>query len=124
MALPTAAEFRARFPEYASDPPSDATIEVYIADAALFVDECAWGTKYELGILYYAAHLLTLALESASGAAGGVSGAVASRAVDGVSVSYTNAQPKDQSEAWFNSTTYGQRYLNMLQTLGLIVVTI
>lgn len=124
MALPTTAEFRARFPEYASDPPTDATIAIYIADANLFVDETAWGAKYNLGVMYCAAHLLALALESAGGSAGGVSGAVASRTVDGTSISYTNAQPKDQSEAWYNSTIYGQRYLNMRATLGLIIVTV
>ena len=124
MAAPDVAGFRARFPEYANDPPSDATIQVYLDDALLFVGATPWGEKYNLGVYYYAAHLLTLALKSASGAVGGASGPVSGRSVDGTSVNYATATMTSGSEAWFNSTTYGQRYLVMRKTLGLIVVTI
>ena len=117
----TATNFKIRFPEFAAE--VDARIELFIADAAIVINEVYWDTKYDLGLYYLTAHYISLANKSAAGGSGG-SGAIASRSVEGVSVSYSNATPDDQSDAYYGSTSYGQRYLTLRKTLGVAACVI
>jgi len=110
------ADFKIRFPEF--DSIDDARIQVFIDDAVLQVNETYWGDKYNMGLYYLTAHYLYLAEKSADGSGSGSGGAVASRAVDGVSVSYNNMTPDNQSDAYYASTAYGQRYMSLMRTLG------
>jgi len=111
----TAAEFRTRFPEFVSE--TNPTIDLFVADSVVIINEAYWGTKYDLGLYYLTAHYLTLANRSASGSTASI-GAVASKSVDGVSIAYATATPNDGSDAYYNSTAYGQRYLALRKTLG------
>ena len=111
----TALEFRARFPEFANT--SDTTIDIYIQDAEIMVIESRWGQLFKMGVAYLSAHYLSLALKSANGKSGAVN-QVASKSVEGVSVSYTTSQGTI-TEDYYQSTIYGQRYLNLLSQVGI-----
>ena len=111
----TPATFKIRFPEYSSE--ADARIQLFIDDSVIVLNEVYWGDKYDLGISYYTAHLLALAIESAAGNAG-FAGPVASKSVDGTSISFSSTGAADQADEFLSSTVYGQRYLALRKTIG------
>lgn len=109
------ASFKIRFPEFASE--DDARIQMLIDDSVIVLNPVYWGIKYDMGLYYYTAHLLSDAKKTEAGSITS-KGPIASRSVDGASVSYTNATPENQTDAWLGSTAYGQRYLALRKTLG------
>jgi len=111
----TAASFKIRFPEFTSV--SDARIELFIDDSVLILNETNWGEKYDLGLYYLTAHYLTLGEKSSAGNSGSNS-QIASKAVDGTSVSYNNPTLTGSDDSYFSSTSYGQRYLELRKSLG------
>ena len=111
----TATSFKVRFPEFAAV--LDARIEIFIDDAVLILNEVYWGTKYDLGLNYLTANYLTLG-EKSSGGSTGSNNEIASRGVDGTSVSYNNVTLDSLSDSYYTSTSYGQRYLALMKTLG------
>lgn len=70
-------------------------------DVALQVSSAYWGTRFDLGSKYLAAHLATLTKRA------GAAGQVASMAVGGVSVSYTSDSMTGDG---LKTTSYGQEY--------------
>ncbi len=117
----TAAEFKIRFPEFVGE--TDARVNVFIADAVLVVNESQFGTKYDLGLYYLTAHYLYMANKSADGSTT-VGGPIASRAVDGTSVSYQTVGTDNEWKNYLLTTTYGQRYLAIIRTLPVNAFTI
>lgn len=111
------ASFKTRFPEFAAE--SDPRIQLFIDDSVIILNSVYWGEKYDLGLYYLTAHYLVLANKSEAGSITSAGGAIAGRTVDGVSVTYTTAQPKNESDAIYMTTTYGQRYLTLRKTLGI-----
>jgi hypothetical protein len=109
------ASFKIRFPEF--DSVSDARIQLFIDDAVIVLNSVYWGDKYDLGLNYLTAHLLTLGTKSEAGSSTSVGG-IASRAVDGAQVSYNVTPTENQADAELASTIYGQRYLALRKTLG------
>lgn len=116
----TTAEFKLRFPEFASE--DDALIQIYIDDAVVILNEAYWGTRYDLGLYYYTAHTLRLRLNSTA-SSGATVAQVARKAVDGTSVAY-NISPDAPGGAWLNSTSYGQRYLELRSSLGVPAIVV
>lgn len=112
----TPALFKTRFVEF--DCINSPKIQMFIDDSTLILNEAYWGVKYDLGLYYLTAHLLTLSEKSSAGNAGGL-GQVASRSVDGASISYNNAPLNNQSDAFYAATVYGQRYLALRKNLGI-----
>lgn len=114
----TPALFKVRFPEF--DTVADDRIQLFLDDAALVMDAGVWGDVYDLGQSYLAAHYLALANKSAGGSSGSVSGPIASRSVDGVSVSYAGSPSASTSAnaGYYSTTSYGQRYMTLLKNLG------
>jgi len=115
------ADIKARFPEF--DTIDDARIQIFIDDAVIILNIVYWGAKYDLGLAYLTAHYLALAGKSEAGSITSV-GAIASRAVDGASVGYINATPDNTSDAYYMSTSYGQRYLALRKTLGIPAIVL
>ncbi len=111
----TPAEFKAKFPEFASI--ADATIQLSIDESVIILNENYWGTKYNLGLYYLSAHFLVIAEKTAGGSSGG-SGPVSSKAVDGTSLSYAITSMDDAGDIYYNQSSYGQRYLALRETLG------
>ncbi len=109
------ATFKIRFPEF--DSVLDARIQLFIDDAEIILNEVYWGEKFDLGTSYWVAHELTINEKTGAGSSSS-SGLVASKAVDGVSISYTNKVPVADDEAYYSSTAYGQKYLALQKNLG------
>jgi hypothetical protein len=82
-----------------------------LADVVLQLDEDTCGTRYDLISKYLAAHLGTITLRGASGAAGPVT----SEKVGPLARSY--AAPYSDSTD-LESTPYGQEYLRLINTLA------
>lgn len=97
-----------------SDTP-DTDIEMAIEEASLEVDE-TWGNYQTLGLLYMAAHILTV---QQSTSASGTGQRVASENFGGVvSVTYqADPSPADLSIKDLSSTSYGQRLLDFMGRL-------
>ena len=115
----TPAEFKARFPEYATL--DDAYIQNFISDAYLELAEPRWGNFYNLGLYYLSAHYLYMAKKSANGQSVGC--VLSSQSVGDVSVSYATPANVDQ-DYYLKLSSYGQRFLYyrlMAGTGGLIV---
>lgn len=116
----TPALFKIRFPEFVAV--DDDRIQLFLDDAADGMSAVIWGERFDTGQAYLAAHFLVNGENSAAGGAGsgGKSGPVASRSVDGTSVSYAQVSLTSglKNEAFYQSTIYGQRYLAILNTLG------
>jgi len=101
----TSLNFKTRFPEFTSE--TDERVEFFITDAYLEVDT-SWGTLQDIGVSYLTAHLLALSNKSLTSSSS--IGQVASKSVEGVSISYaTNAN----DSTYLSSTSYGQRYLQL-----------
>lgn len=112
----TAADFKTRFTEFASV--DDARINLFIADAVLELNEAAWGSLYNKGLLYLTAHLLQIGTNTANGNSGSVS-QVASQSVEGVSISYNAiGQNSSTSDLSFLSTAYGQEYARLKKIIS------
>lgn len=110
------ASFRIRFPEYSDDKTyPDSLIQLHIDDALEDVSQ----TKFKETIAnritsYLAAHYLTIALNAQAGNQGSVA-PVSSQAVGEISVSYGVNNYDKGSDAYFNSTVYGQQYKTLLK---------
>ena len=108
--------FRARFPEYSDDAVyTDPFVQIFIDDALADVSQ----TKFKEAIAdritaYLAAHYLTIAVASQNGNTGSTA-PIASQSVGEISVSYAVNSAEKGSDAYFNSTIYGQQYLSLLR---------
>ena len=103
-------DFKARFPEIL-----EATVDTYFP-LNENTYQCYFGATYvgdgncnDEAILLLMAHLITI--DSKSGASSLKD--AASKSVDGMSISYSVPQAVSQNDAFFMSTSYGQRYLQI-----------
>jgi Protein of unknown function (DUF4054) len=119
-AIPTAADFKERFPRFASV--SNTVLDAVISEASGQADTTWLERDYAPAIMYYAAHLLVM--EGVDGAPGGGSGGgvgpVKSESIGDSSVSYggaatTVASASTYSKDTLRSTSYGQMYLRLLR---------
>lgn len=113
----TIALFKSRFPEF--DSVAEDRIQLFLDDAEAVMDSATWSNLFDAGQAYLAAHYLALATKSAVGSTAASSGAVISRSVDGVSVSYGGASSTSHNAGYYSATAYGQRYFTMLKNLGI-----
>lgn len=104
-------DFRTRFPEFDDPVATDERVELFLGDSELIVPK-SWGNVRDIGIYYLTAHNLAVSIKTSSGNVGGIS-QVASRAVEGVSISYNNKTADNNSEDYYSSTSYGKRYLDL-----------
>jgi hypothetical protein len=121
----TVSDFRTNFPEFGDVtryPDAQVTFWLGYADKLLY-DECRWSDMRDFGIQLVAAHQLALwrrsmDAASAGGAPGGTAGAVASKAVGGVSVSYDTGAALLQDGGYWNLTTYGIQFWQLAMLVG------
>lgn len=122
----TPADFELRFPEFIET--DENRIQLFIDDATLILNESFWGLKYDMGLSYYSAHLLKIALRTEPGLSSSANnvGPISSKSVDGVSVSYaiSSSSSTDTADDFLKSTVYGQRYLSLRKTLGTAAMSI
>lgn len=119
---PTAAQFKAKFPTFASV--GDPTIDLAIQEASASVDLTWIEADYQPAILYLAAHIMTIdgvvIAGSDLGSAGGVinAGLVSEMKVGDVQVNLAGAAGGSGgagAATGLRSTGYGMRYLELLR---------
>ena len=112
--------FIARFPEFADTAVySFDRVSLFLSDAALTMgsNTDGWCGRYAEAQANLAAHFLTIATAQASGSTDPSAGVVSSVSADGVSISRAvgDISTMGQGAAYYNSTSYGQRYLQLLR---------
>lgn len=112
--------FRETFPEITEDKYPDAAVRIRLslADKFFAVDrfEDAEVRAHVMGL--YAAHYLTAYGSTASGGNGGTLGVVASKSVDGASVSYDTSTGTEEGAGFWNMTAYGRELYQLMQIFG------
>jgi hypothetical protein len=122
--LPTAAQFKAKFPTFAAV--ADPTITLAITEASASVDRGWVEADYQPAILYLAAHIMTIdgvvIAGSDLGSAGGVinAGLVSEMKVGDVQVKLSGSAGGSSGSAGgdmtgLRSTGYGRRYVELLR---------
>lgn len=132
----SAKSFRLDLPEFGDVPIyPDAVIGYWIAWAKLLMNTARWGvgssepnnpptTEYDFGQELFVAHNLVLWKQSADaakrGGTPGVStgGAVSSKSVGGVSVSYDTGAAMELNAGHWNKTDYGTRFIQIARMMG------
>lgn len=116
---------RTNFPEFADTAVyPEAQVQFWIDYGDMLLSNlCRWGTMRDIGIQLVAAHQLTLAARNAAAAAAGgdpgsVAGAVSSKAVGGVSVSYDTTAALLDNAGYWNLTTYGIQFYQLALLVG------
>jgi hypothetical protein len=115
----TPAEFKIRFPEFATV--DDSLIQPQLDRAEKLLIESVWGDcYYEDGVYLLAAHFLSIQQRRAADGSTGSSafGPVTSRSVGDVSVSFGRRAVTSTAEEFYTSTPYGQEYWAMMRQVG------
>lgn len=134
------AQFRLDFPEFANTTTFPASAVAYwIALARQLMSTGRWGssaadpwpssgtipdrTLYDLGVSLFVAHNLVLEAitqrtVTGGGLPGGISGAVQSKSVDKVSISYDVTAGLTPGAGHWNLTIYGMRLLHLINMIG------
>jgi hypothetical protein len=120
----TVADFRANFPEFADAavyPPS--LVNYWVMNAGLMLNASRWGTWLDLATQLMAAHNIVLEAraiaESVNGETPGVTtGAVVSKGVDKVSISFDVGSSTEEKAGHYNTTIYGTRFWKMTRKVG------
>lgn len=116
----TPAGFKTRFPEFASV--SDERVQLFIDEAKPLFNAEVWGNQHDTGMGYVVAH--ELALDAQAEATKASAGDIVEKRVGEVTVkrdaSVLMAQAKDQ----YLLTRYGQKYKQMIRSLGTGVLVV
>lgn len=121
------AKFRADFPEFEDvGKYPNAMINRWGATGEKLLSPNRWGDLYIEGLFLFVAHNLALSLSnkeaSISGAQPGkASGAVSSKSVGAVSISYDTSSTMEPNAGHWNETTYGKEYIRLVRLIGAIV---
>lgn len=109
--VPTVADFRLRFPEFARV--SSARIQLFLDDAARIVGTDWIEGDYTLGVLYHAAFNLERGNAAARATKGNLPGPVRSQSMDGMSQTYELGFGSGGSVSLYNANSYGVRFLEL-----------
>lgn len=120
MITPT--QFKERFPEFATQ--TDERIQVFLDKAALLVSACKWGNLYDEGVALLAAHYLALSILQSSASSATPTFAIASKKVGDVQINYAVPSAASGTEAYYNSTPYGQEYWSLVRLVGMGAVAV
>ena len=118
------ATFRAVFPEFSNSTTySDAQITFFLTQGTNVMNANIWGTLFDQGVGYYIAHNLVLAQRRAKSVASGgtpgvTQGAVSSKGVDKVNVSYDTNSVALEKGGMYNQTDYGIQFLQLSRMAG------
>lgn len=131
----TAATFRADFPEFGNNsqyPPS--VVTYYLTLGGLLLNVARWGrgsttasspptTLYDMALGLFVAHHIVLEYQAQKAAAMGAPpgtnpGAVASKGVGPISISYDNGATALERAGHWNLTVYGKRFFQLADMAG------
>ena len=117
----TPSEFRAAFPAFTVEEYPDAQVQIRLTLADKIFDTETWGDLRSHVMGLYAAHYLSAYGSKAvggTGSGGSAMGAVASKSVDGVSVSYDTGNSSWADAGYWNSTPYGRELWGLMHVFG------
>lgn len=120
-----AAQFRMAIPAFANTQRyGDDIVNYYLYLAQFNVNKDRWGEMYNQGMMWWAAHFITLdaadaAAAARGAAAGAASGLLTSKSVGSVSMGYDMATASEPDAGHWNLTIYGKRYFAMLKMAGM-----
>lgn len=123
--LPTLSDFRRDFPQFSDTSKyPDPVISFRLNLADMLIDGSAMGDMFPYLAELFVAHYMVLhAADTAAGAVGGAggatSGAVASKSVDKVSVSYDNSTTLNADAGFWNFSRYGAEFWQILMLFGM-----
>lgn len=118
------AQFRKDFPEFADGTRFPAQqIEFWGGMGMKLISESRFGNLYTEAVELFAAHNIALSAVSRTAAAtggmpGGNAGAIASKAVGSVNVSYDTAGSMEPNAGHWNQTVYGRQYIRLVRLIG------
>lgn len=112
VTIPTATSIKTRFPEFADV--DDAVIEFAIEEARLEVTS-NWTTGYNLAIMYLTAHYVASSIAASASGGTGDSGEIASESIGRLSITYAKPQNANAVHSDTSTTSYGQRYDELMQ---------
>ena len=124
MAVVPVATFRATFPEFSSTAAYPApVVEFWLTIADLMLSATRWGRLRDLGMQLFAAHNIAIEKQAQKTAAiGGVpgvnTGPVSAKSVGPGSISYDTAAAMNPGASHWNLTTYGTRFIWMVNLFG------
>jgi len=116
----TPAEFKTRFPEFASV--ADQRVQLFITDADPFFDVARWDTLYPVGIANFVAHELTMADSTKTNLAN-ASDVLTSKVGD-VQKTMDTMLLNKQADNPFARTKYGQKYLYLRRNVEIGVMAV
>lgn len=113
----------------------DATFNVFIADAMLFVDAAGWKSRYDWALKYEVAFRMTSMgygdVAGSSGSSGGANlGPISGMSVGGVSVSYATASGGSgggggtSSYPGYESNKYGRAIIGARRQFGMHIAVV
>jgi len=117
-------QFRKDFPEFADTARfPNQQIEFWGGMGEKLISQTRFGTLYTEAVELFTAHNIVLSAQSRASAAtggmpGGNAGAVASKAVGSVNVSYDTAGAMEPNAGHWNQTTYGRQYIHLVRMIG------
>lgn len=109
ITIPTASSIKLRFPEFSEV--EDSVIEFAIEEARLEVST-NWTHKYNVAINYLVAHYVACSV--AESASAGSDGEIASESWGRFSVTYAQGGNSGAERTSKDSTSYGRRYMQLL----------
>lgn len=120
----TPQQFRADFPEFSSTAVyTNSSITFWLGLAYMLLNADRWGGLLDVGAELFAAHNISLEAKNVLEAAGGGipganTGPIESKKVDKVEVSYNTGAAMKKDAGHWNLTTYGTRYIYLLDMFG------
>lgn len=121
----TVAEFREMFPEFSEENFPDDIVTARLDLANHFFSESRYGDMRPHAMGLYAAHYLVLAKRdgatdgsSFTGTGSGGTGIIASKSVDGASVSYDVSSGAEEGAGSWNLTRYGRELWQLIRLYG------
>jgi hypothetical protein len=115
----SADDFLRIYPQFKDVPEEVIAMYLKLADSSLIFAK--WNEWWEAGMGLYIAHFLTLWLQEAKRQPGTIgTGLVASKSVDGVSVSYDNTMLNNLAD-WgaFSLTSFGAQLVTLAKMVGM-----
>lgn len=117
-------QFRKDFPEFSDTAKfPNQQIEFWGGMGEKLISQSRFGTLYREAVELFTAHNIVLSAPSRTAAAtggipGGNAGAIASKAVGSVNVSYDTASSMEANAGHWNQTTYGRQYIHLVRLIG------
>lgn len=109
MIVPSSANIKVKFPEFADVP--DAAVEFAIEEAARNVDDTWLPLDQALALMYYAGHVLMITLSRAESASGQQ---VTSERIGEINLTYkTPTQPTEADASDLTTTPYGIKFRDL-----------